>query len=189
MSVRLLTLPSRNSKVIKAQNALKKDVTPWLLIGALLVAIYAAMGLVIATSLSAEIHYEDGVGILYQRTIPAVALIVFGCLLARQRPQDIWTWALMAIVILIYIPQGNFNMSMYIFPNSVLQPTVAMVGLLATGRIVEYLHAKYVVNYNEIEMSKGAWSIYLITIVASYTMNSSFVFEIVYAIFGTQGPT
>lgn len=180
--MRLLSLPSVHSSIIKPSDTLKKDIIPWTLAASVIVTLFALMGLLITAALPIKANYQDGLGVLYSNILLVMALVTAGCITARRRPKDVWTWALALLVIFIYVPQNHMTISVYLSPNGILQAMVGMIGLLAVGRIFEYFYVRDVVKLQGIFMPKSTIAIYGVLAIVCYLMNSSRVFEMIYKI-------
>lgn len=180
--MRFLALPDHDSQTVTLRNALRKDIAIWLLVAAAAVGLYASVGLLIMAALPAGADYQHGLAVLYQQVVVVAALVVGACIAARRRPKDVWTWVLAALVISIYVPQSGYSLSMYMFVNSALQPMIGMVGLLSAGRIVEYLHARYVIKFTHITPSAGAITAYAAVAALCYALTAPWVFNVIYPI-------
>lgn len=109
------------------------------------------------------------------------ALLVLA-VFASRRSKDIWTWVLSAILIFVFLPQyGGMNLAISLLPNSILYPLFALLGLLAAGRIVEYVHTRYFVGIKEPRLSFCAATVYIAMIAIAVLFCSSLVYDLAFS--------
>lgn len=155
---------------------MKSDILPWLasigVVGLLFLGVSALVG-----SFNPSMTSDDVVANLYSRAAPFYyALIVLAVFMSR-RSRDKWTWLLAAVLIIFFVSQVSINFAVHLWPNSIARALIAMVGFLAFGRLVEYLHMRYVVNLDVPSLSFFATMAYVLLVGAAMFLNSSIVFE------------
>lgn len=179
MADSLLTLRERESMIIKSRAVLYKDLLPW--IGASLLVVLLNIGMVALISgtlpSTDTFNFSKASAYLHQQALPLYALTLLGCLLAR-RSKSTWTWVAAGLLIVLIAPQTNMTFAVSLFPNSTLPVMIGMIGLLAIGRLVEYLHIKHVIQLEQLSLTTGGLMTYLSVILLTIVMSSASIFRI-----------
>ncbi len=171
---------ARNNKTdtISFTHVLRHDLL-WWLIGAGVSTLLFTGVLAITASARPDIDTMDVGSILSTTGRPFYyALIVGGVLLAR-RSFSVWTWALVGILVFGFMSPSSFSFSAVWMPHSILYTMVAMTGLLAVGRVVEYLYMRYIIRLGEPHLSVGGWTAYLAFIVGAILLDSSTFYSLI----------
>lgn len=180
----ILTLPGKNSSTIQVFNVIQKDILRWISIVLLVIIPYATYAFVLSlafTSTPTKEAFMQGVIILSQPLV-FIGVVVAAVLIARQSIFDTWTWVLCAILVIFYALPRSMSFAMLLLLNSPLPALVAMVGILAIYRIVEYFYAKRIIKLESIEMTKGAIASYISIALLCFMTTSPVVFEVVYPV-------
>lgn len=179
MTESLLTLRAHESMTINLRAVLYKDILPW--VGASLLVVLLNIGMValIGGTLSSTdaFNFSKASAYLYQQTFPLYILTLLGCFLAR-RSRSTWTWVAAGLIIILFAPQTHMTFAISLFPNSTLPMMIAMIGILAAGRLVEYLNIKYNIQLKELTLTTGSLAAYLSVIVIAIFMSSASIFKI-----------
>ncbi len=178
MAYNLLAIAQGNrTKHIGVRLVLKYDILPWFVSAGIALLLFIGVA-VLAHGANPQMTSDDVVANVYSWARPFYyALIVLAVFLAR-RSRDIWTWVLAGILIIFFVPQVFTNLAVAIFPNSILQAMVAMLGFLAVGRVVEYIHMRYIVGLTEPTLSVAALVSYGILISGALVCDTSFFFNL-----------
>lgn len=157
---------------------LKHDFLWWIMGAGASILLFAGV-FALTASVRPDMDTMDVGSILFTAGRPFYyALVVIGVLLAR-RSFDVWTWVLIGILVFGFMDQGSFSFSVVWMPHSILYTMIAMIGLLSLGRIIEYLHMRYIVKLDVPRLSVGGWAIYIALIAASILLNSSVFYDII----------
>lgn len=175
MAISLLGLAKKSSADIDCRGVVRGDVVPWALSGALMTLLYIAMVYTVVIASHESVTFARAAANL--SLAPFLALAVLGSVVAR-RSRDIWTWVLAVVLILFFARSTHTTLAAYWLPNGPLTMVCAMLGLLAAGRIVEYLHMRYVIQLQEPRLTTGGWVTYLLLTVVALGMNSALIFDL-----------
>lgn len=174
----LLSLPVTKQKSISASTVFKKDIVPWLASSVLAMLAFLVVSLIIASA-NPDVDGVDARVVLFGRaTIFYWVLIIGACFMAR-RSKSAWTWVLSAVLIFLFLPQIAPTLATTLFPHSILQSLIAMLGLLALGRLVEYLYIRYHIKLAEPTLSTRAIVLYAIVCLVSFFFCSSFLYRLI----------
>lgn len=126
----------------------KKDLIPWVASAGLALLIFSGVsGLV--SSANPILNEGDAIANLYTWARPLYFALVVAVVFLARHSKDVWTWVLAVLLIIFFIPQGATNIANALMPNSILQALIAMIGLLAAGRVVEYIQMRYMTGLRE----------------------------------------
>ena len=156
---------------------IKSDIAPWLASAGFVLLLFAGVAALIGGT-RPDMSSSDTTANLYTWAQPFYfALVVLACFLAR-RSRDAWTWVLAGILIIFFVPQTETNLAVAILPNSIFQAIVAMIGFLAAGRLIEYLHMRYVVKLEEPTLSVAALSSYGLLVCSAIFFDAPLIFAL-----------
>lgn len=154
----------------------KNDIIPWFVSAGFALLLFAGVATLIG-GVRPDMSNADATANLYTWARPFyIALVILACLLAR-RSRDIRTWVLAGILIIFFIPQTAVNFAIALWPNSILQAMIAMLGFLAAGRVVEYIHMRYVVKLDEPILSLTAFIGYMLLVCGAIFLDAPLFFE------------
>lgn len=156
---------------ITALTVIKNDVLPWLLsAGVVLVVLFGVTALVASVDSSGQTDYIEASAnlFIYGRFFYWALIVVVVCL--ARRSLGAWTWITTAILILFVLPQSYTTLAIMAMPNGLLGSMVVMLGLLAIGRLVEYLWMRYRIGLKKPRLSAGAIAVYVFVVVASVSV-------------------
>ncbi|NCU37983.1 hypothetical protein EOL96_02920 [Candidatus Saccharibacteria bacterium] len=181
MAKEILALAERNETTISAWRIIKSDIFPWVASAGFSLLFYLGVEAMLRDA-NPNIDDEYIGGALYTWGRYFLWALLMLAVFASRRSKDIWTWVLSAILIFVFLPQyGGMNLAISILPNSILYPLLAMLGLLATGRLVEYLRIRYLMGIKEPRLSIGATTVYIIMIAITVLSCSSIVYDLVFS--------
>lgn len=177
MSRTFLSLANSNDTPrITLSMVAKNDIIPWFMSAGLASLLFIGVSLLISSA-QPDMNNADATANLYALAQPFYfALIVLACLLSR-RSKDLRTWILIGVVIVFFVPQFAVNFAISILPNSILQAMVAMIGLLAGERIIEYIHIRYIIKLDQLTFSTPALVSYGVLIAGAIFLLSPFIYE------------
>lgn len=156
---------------------LKADVVPWLVSVTVVFLVYLGISTVIA-SVNPNLPRSDSDAILYSRAfVLFVVLLVVACFMARWS-RDKWTWVLAVLTVLYFLVKTNSSIAMAAFPNSILPALLAMITLLAMGRIVEYIVVRLTYRSDSPVLDPLAAIVYFLLIIVTAGLNSTFVYSL-----------
>ena len=179
MAQNFLTIAQNNkTDTIGLGLVLKHDFLWWILGAGASMLLFAGV-FALTASVRPDMDTMDVGSILFTTGRPFYyALVVIGVLLAR-RSFNAWTWILIGILVFGFMDQSSFSFSVVWMPHSILYTMIAMIGLLALGRIIEYLHMHYIVKLDEPRLSVGGWFVYMTLIIAATLLNSSVFYDFI----------
>lgn len=158
---------------------LKSDIVPWLTSVGMSLLLFVGISALVSGA-NPSVTSDDAVANLYTWARPLYyALIVLAVFMAR-RSRNIWTWVIAVILILFFIPQYSTNIANSLMPNSILQAMVALVGFLSIGRLIEYVHMRYVVKLEEPTLSMGALAGYIVLVCGAVFLDVPLFFELLW---------
>lgn len=157
----------------------KHDFMPWLLSASFALLVFTGISLLVSSA-NANVSEEDAIAVLYSRAqllyIALIAIAVF----AARRSKSIWTWVLSVLLVIFFLPQNANNLVNAIAPNSIAQAIVAMIGFLATERLIEYIQMRYVIKLEKPTFSVGAWVGYITLILCVVILEAPLFFELLW---------
>ena len=178
MGHNFLTFQIDEQKRITFRSVVKADLIPWTIGFGFAFLLYFGVSALLK-SVRPDMSNLDVSAILYTWGEYFLwGLIVLALLIAR-RSKDAWTWVLAVILIFIFLPQTEMTLAIDILPNSILQPMVAMIGLLSLGRIIEYLHMRYSIGLDEPSLTIGTIASYAILILIAIMFCSHLIYELI----------
>lgn len=178
MAHNLVTLPTDERERITLLTIVRRDIAPWLLAAGIAMGLWFAVALV-TRSANPNMSPDDADAVLFTTGRTFIwAVIVLAVFIAR-RSRDTWTWALIVLLILLFIDARSFSLTTTALPNSPLYALTAMIGLLAFGRLVEYIHMRYVVTLSEPTLTSPAIIGYCTLIIATIIFNTPFVYLLI----------
>lgn len=149
----------------------RHDVLWWLIGAGVALLLFIGM-LEFMKSLRPDLDPLDVSGIFFISARPFYyALVVIAVLLAR-RSLSLWSWVLSVILAVGFMSPSSFSLSTVLMPNSVLYTVIAMIGLLAAGRLVEYVYARYIRKSDGPRLSIGGWMVYVALCISAALVNS-----------------
>lgn len=177
MVPKLYNYPVHKNQKIILSTILKNDIIPWLLSSLLALGIfYGVVSLV--NSASPDIGIIDSSAYLFSyASVFYYALIVGMCLLAR-RSKDIWTWILSGVLIIFFVFPHSWTIANVLLPNSIFPAISAMIGFLALGKIIEYIHFKYIMKLKEPKLSILSLAVYTLFVVQAVILNIPYFFVV-----------
>lgn len=175
MTMSLLGLTRKPSANIEWLSVMRGDIIPWVLSGAMMTLIYVAIVYIVVAASHDSVTFTEAAVNLPSYSF--LTLAILGCVLAR-RSKGAWTWILAAVLFLFFTKSTHMTFAAYLLPNGILPMMFAMLGLLAVGRIVEYLHMRYVIELDEPRLTTGGWVSYLLLVVVAIVMNSALIFDL-----------
>ena len=159
---------------------IKNDFLPWFLSAGFALLLFLGVRALVGSAQPNMDDLEVSAN-LYTWVLPLYyALIALAVLLAR-RSRDAQTWVLIVILAIFFVGQGSMNFSIAILPNSILYAMVAMIGLLAFSRIVEYIHLKYIVKLDEPRLTCPAYVAYVFIVISTLLANSSIFYSLLHS--------
>lgn len=177
MGHNLLTFSVTNKQRISAWAVIKSDILWWLTGAGVALALYLGVAAMLG-DVRPDIDNVDISGQLYiWARYFYWALVVVAVLIAR-RSKGAWTWVLSAILIIAFVTFQRPTFAVVLLPNSILPAVTAMLGLLAIGRIVEYLVMRYSTKLKEPTLGVGALIVYMTVILIAVGFNSQFIYEL-----------
>ena len=85
----------------------------------------------------------------------------------------------MAIALIIFfVPQYSTNIATVLFPNSIFQAMIALIGFLAIERLIEYIQMRYIVKLETPILSMGALVGYIALICCVLFLEVPLFFEL-----------
>lgn len=177
----ILDLHERGETTISSWRILKADIIPWLLSSGFVVLLYLGVEAMLRdANPNANDDYISGTLYTWGQYFLWALLVL--AVFAARRSKDAWTWVLAAILIFVFLPQyGGMNLAISILPNSVLYPIFAMLALLSTGRIAEYLYVRHRIGIKEPRLSIAAITVYILTVLISILFCSSVLYGLLYS--------
>lgn len=133
----------------------RHDVSIWLLAALIGLGVFAGVSWMV-NSIRPDVDNMDVNGTLYTFARYFLWMIVAVAVIIARRSLGVGTWVIAAICILWFIPQGYYTIAIGLYPNSVLQALVAMIGLLSFGRLVEYFQLKVVYRLDQPTLTASA---------------------------------
>lgn len=160
-----IALNSRTNR-IGLRPVVRFDIAPWVASAILSLLLFVGVSALV-TSANPNLNEGDAVANLYTWARPFYFALVVLAVLSARRSKDVWTWVLSVILIVFFIPQGATTIANMLLPNSILPALTAMVGFLAAGRIIEYVHMRYMTKLSEPTLSFGALTGYVLLILGA----------------------
>ena len=158
---------------------IKRDIVPWVASAGFSLLIFIGVSALVSSA-NPNLNNGDAVANIYTWARPFYfALIVLAVFLAR-RSKDAWTWIIAVTLIIFFISQGATNIANALLPNSIFQALIAMIGFLAAGRIVEYIHMRYITQLPEPTLTRSALASYMVLILGAIFMDTPIFFEIIW---------
>jgi hypothetical protein len=156
---------------------LKTDILPWLTSTVIALLLCLGVGAMVA-SMNPNLPRADADAILYQRAfVFFVAMLVAACFMAR-RSRDKWTWLLATLTVLYFILGNNISIITAVYPNSILPALLAMIAMLAAGRLIEYMILRLTTVIAPV-LSATAIIIYVLGIIVPIGLNSTFIYKLI----------
>lgn len=173
-----MTFTVDKNKQIHCWTVLKRDVVAWLAAASVSLLLFLGTAALLG---GADPDMDSVVinGYLSMVQPFMYGLIVLAVLLAR-RSLDKWTWIFAVILILFFTGPGlGFSFAQQLVPSSIVPAMIAMIGLLALSRIVEYGRLRYVIELREPRLTKSALITYVLLVVAAILLNSSLFYDLI----------
>lgn len=176
MARNFLTLALENkTQCIGFWVIIKNDILPWFASAGFALLLFLGV-LALVSSAQPNMSDIDASANLYTWALPFYyALIALVMFLAR-RTRDMWTWIFIVVLALFFVNQSTASLSTVILPSSILYAMVAMLGLLAFGRIVEYIYLRHTVKLSEPHLSYPAYATYISVVVMTAILANSSLF-------------
>lgn len=180
MAQNFLTIALRNrTNKIGLWVIFKTDLLPWLASAGLVLLIFVGVSSLVGDT-NPNLNEGDATANLYTRARPLYYALIVLAVFSARRSKNVWTWTISIFLIIFFIPQNGNNIANALMPNGILQPLIAMLGILAAGRIVEYVRMRHIIQLSEPILSVVAVLAYGVIVLLSLLMLMPAFFEVVW---------
>lgn len=157
---------------ITFRSVITADVIPWLLSTGAVVLLYLGVVLMAQEAIASQDNsFEIATATASSQLFLMAGLILLGVIMARRSYRDVTTWAIGIGLILFFARPSWHSLASQIFLNSILPAMVALIGVLAAGRIITFLYTRYVAKLDTVKMDINAFVTYgALVIGASFLM-------------------
>lgn len=178
----MITLRDLTNKkgFITTKKVLYADIVPWLTAAFFGLAIYYGLAWLLADfnsgwTSNAKVSQNELFGLslasISQLEVVKYGIILTACMLAR-RSAALSTWLLVIAVMLAWPFLKGATPAAVWFPHSPMPEIMMIVGLLALGRLSEYLYMRHSPDFTNVTLANGATLIYSIVALATILLNS-----------------
>ena len=177
MPTRLYNYPVNQKHLIMVSTILKHDIAPWLAsVVSGLVIFYIVVFLVYSAAPNMGIINASAYLLSYAAIFYYV--LILGVCICARRSMNFWTWLLAAMLIVFFVQQPSWTFASTLLPNSIFPALSVMLGILAFGRMVEYIHFRWVMKIDGVRLSSASLIVYLVLIVQAFLLNSPYILRL-----------
>ncbi len=155
----------------------KYDFLPWLASIGMVLLLFIGVSTLVGSA-NPNMTDDDAIANLYTWARPLYYALVVLAVFAARRSRDIWTWAMAIALIIFFVPQYSTNIATVLFPNSIFQAMIALIGFLAIERLIEYIQMRYIVKLETPILSMGALVGYIALICCVLFLEVPLFFEL-----------
>ena len=156
---------------ITFKNALTADVLPWLFGAGFSLLLYVAVIFLIKDAVTDQANpFEFAAAAASNQIYLLAGLILLGTIIARRSYRNVTTIAIGIGLVIFFAQPRNFSIAMNLFPNSILPAMVALIGVLAAGRLITFFYTRFVAKLDTVTMSASALVLYGALFISSYVL-------------------
>lgn len=165
MYVSLFNLRDNKTDTVSVASVIKRDVALWFTSGVSIVLLYYGIAAIISGSLPSGQKHALAIALatLYQQQLLVYILIFCGCFLVF-RGLTVRTWATFAFLVLCIAPQYYSSVINTLFPNSIVACMTALMGVMATFRLIEYYDMRFNIHVEDFYMTKASTATYVLIV-------------------------